>query len=192
MTKKEARERMKKKRRSMPAMERRQQDSQIRSRLMGLPCWKKVSWFFPYVSYGTEVDTQKIIEYVLKMGQDGAGIRVAVPRVEGEEMNFYEITSLDQLEKSQKGIPEPVGGQRVEAREGIMLLPGLAFDRKLHRIGYGGGYYDKYLARYGGPDLITLAVAYEYQVVDGELEHQPTDICPMGLVTPQQFITYRL
>ena len=65
-----------------------------------------------------------------------------------------------------------------------MLLPGLAFDREGHRVGYGGGYYDRYLARLGGTSLHLYAVAYDFQIVD-QIEAEEHDISPHRIITSQ-------
>ena len=60
-------------------------------------------------------------------------------------MNFYYITSLDELENSDMGIPEPKPVNPADDEFALMVMPGVAFDKNMNRIGYGGGYYDRYL-----------------------------------------------
>lgn len=176
---------MKQKRSIMTEEERKRQEQAVAKRLFTLREWSRVEWFYPFVSYGTELDTLNILEYVLKHPVSGKMLRVAVPRVEGREMDFYEIHSMEDLEPGYQGILEPKANcPKVEAREGFMLLPGLAFDRKGNRVGYGGGYYDRYLERYGGERLLTVAVAFDYQVVD-HIEGEVYDIRPQVILTSQ-------
>ena len=78
------------------------------------------------------------------------------------------------------GIPEPVGLEPEEIRDGLVILPGLAFDRERHRIGYGGGYYDRFLAEH--PRCRTAAVAYELQVLP-EVPWTDRDAVPEALIT---------
>lgn len=191
MTKQEARAWMKQKRAEMSETERARQNQAVRDRLFADAVWNEVEWFFPYVSYGTEVDTLEIIRRVLSGSVGEHPVRVAVPRVEGQEMEFYEIASMEELRPGYHGILEPAAGcLRVAAREGLMLLPGLAFDRQCRRVGYGGGYYDRYLERYGNERLFTCGVAYDFQVVD-TLETEKFDICPGKLITPfHNFTTF--
>jgi 5-formyltetrahydrofolate cyclo-ligase len=134
--------------------------------------------FFPFVSYGTEVDTIQMIHQVLQEGKK----KVAVPRVQGEEMTFYRITSLKDLAKGYQGILEPVTQSCMTAAEGVLLLPGLAFDRQKNRVGYGGGYYDRYLARYQTEKLVTVALAFDFQIVDA-IEAESFDVRPQWIVT---------
>ena len=65
-------------------------------------------------------------------------------------------------------------------------LPGIAFDHSRNRIGFGGGYYDRYLARHAG--LVTVALAYEFQIVD-KIDSEPTDIRPHIIVTESEVIS---
>ena len=188
MTKQEARELMKKKRKDMDSGERRRQDQEIAKKLLGLDCWQKVSWFFPFVSYGTEVDTISVLRHALEFPVGGKKLHVAVPRVRGQEMDFFEITSMEELEPGNYGILEPKQFcPRVEAEEGVMLLPGLAFDWNRSRVGYGGGYYDRYLGRYGNEKLLTVAVAYDFQVVD-MIEVEEHDRRPQEIITASYYI----
>lgn len=184
MTKQDVRVLMKQKRAEMTLTERNQQNRQIRENLMKEDIWEDIEWFYPYVSYGTEVDTIEIIRDVLE-GSAGHSVRVAVPRVEGRDMDFYEITSMDELHPGYHGIMEPAPDcPRISAEKGLMLLPGLAFDRAGRRVGYGGGYYDRYLAKHQGPKLFVYAAAFDFQLVD-TLEVQEFDICVQKIITSQ-------
>lgn len=107
------------------------------------------------------------------------GKRVAVPKVYGDEMRFIYMTDLSLTEKSDMGIPEPVAdGPIGDDPTALVLMPGLAFTEKGDRMGYGGGYYDKFLA--GEPNHPTVALCYEFQMVE-ELPTQDHDI-PVDLV----------
>mgnify|MGYP002530928218 CR=1 FL=1 len=109
------------------------------------------------------MDTRELIRGLLAEQKQGRRIHVAVPRVAGREMDFYEIHDMTDLQPGYQGILEPAEYcPKVEATEGMMLLPGLAFDREGHRVGYGGGYYDRYLTAY--PDCIRAGIAYRMQV----------------------------
>jgi 5-formyltetrahydrofolate cyclo-ligase len=184
MTKQDARLFMKQARAEMDDAERCRQNKAIQKRLLQDPVWQEISWFYPFVSHGTEVDTLEMIRYVLSQKTKGGRVRVAVPRVEGREMDFYEITSTEELKPGYQGILEPSSScPRVNVTEGLMLLPGLAFDPQGHRVGYGGGYYDRYLGQCHRPDLLTVAIAYDFQIVD-HIEAEEFDICPHRIITP--------
>lgn len=167
MTKEAVRKSMRFFRKNMAEDERKEKDALIRKNLYGLAVFQNACYFFPFVSYGTEVDTQSIIRKLLEEGK-----QVAVPKVCGKEMDFYDIRSFDDLEKGPMGILEPVTNEIVEVKEGVMLIPGLAFDVSKRRVGYGGGYYDRYFERICCGQVTKIGIAYDFQVVDYlETEH---------------------
>lgn len=180
MTKQEARKKMKQMRSSLQPQQRRLMDEALRKRILSDPVWSQIDWFYPFVSYGTEIDTLALLQDVLKMGH----ISVAVPRVAGRDMDFYQIHSMEDLVPGYQGILEPAKEcPLVHAGKGLMLLPGLAFDPAGHRVGYGGGYYDRYLAIHDNPELLTWAIAYPFQIVDNLLT-DPYDITVKRVITP--------
>lgn len=91
------------------------------------------------------------------------------PKVEGENLNFYLPVSFEQ---GSFGILEPVGNLVEKPNIDIIIVPLLACDNKKNRIGYGKGFYDRYLRDYKG---ITIGVCYDFQVID-EVEVKPTDV----------------
>lgn len=124
---------------------------------------------YAYLPYNQEVRTEGIILSALADGK-----KVAVPKVYGEEMRFILINNLDGLEKSDMGIPEPIADEPIAADPtALILMPGLAFDPQGHRIGYGGGFYDKYLSK--EPTHPTVALSYDFQMLP-QLETDPFDI----------------
>lgn len=148
---------------------------QIRNQVVQTDAYKKANTIYTYVAYNREVETRGIIEQAWKDGK-----QVAVPRVEGDVMNFYLIQSFDELEPGCMGIPEPVTNVPAMDEMALMIMPGVAFDAKKNRIGYGGGYYDKYLEAHTG--LCRLAVAFELQFMKS-VPTEPTDICPEMIIT---------
>ena len=130
-----------------------------------------------YIDYRNEVGTRIIVEQAWKSGK-----KVATPKVLGDEMEFYYIQTYDDLEEGYKGIPEPKKANLAIDDKTLVIMPGAAFDANCNRIGYGKGYYDKYLQAH--PNYKTLALAFELQMV----EHIPTeeyDICPQILITEE-------
>ncbi|MBR2528169.1 MAG: 5-formyltetrahydrofolate cyclo-ligase [Blautia sp.] len=134
-----------------------------------------------YLDFNREVMTRNILR---KAWQDGK--ETAVPRVNGEEMDFYQIKELSGLKVSSFGIEEPGGNQPVDWEDALMIMPGVAFDGKRHRIGYGGGFYDRYLAKH--PNLTCIAVAFSFQIFE-ELPYEERDICPQAIVTENRIYT---
>ena len=131
--------------------------------------YKQAKTIYGYMPYNQEVRTVAMLEQALKDGK-----RVAVPKCYGDEMKFIYLDDLTQVEKGYAGIPEPVADDPVADDEtALVLMPGMAFDPQGHRIGYGGGFYDKFLAK--EPNHPTLALCYDFQMVE-HLETEEFDI----------------
>jgi 5-formyltetrahydrofolate cyclo-ligase len=131
--------------------------------------YRKADTIYGYLPYNQEVRTVPMLERAIREGK-----RVAVPKVIGEDMKFIYLTDMSQVEKGYAGIPEPVAdGPVAQDPTALVLMPGLAFDPQGHRIGYGGGFYDRFLAQ--EPDHPTLALCYDFQMVD-KLETEEFDI----------------
>lgn len=131
--------------------------------------YREAKTIYGYLPYNQEVRTVPMLEQALLDGK-----KVAVPKVVGDEMVFIYLSDLTQVEKGYAGIPEPIADEPVANDEtALVLMPGLAFDREGHRIGYGGGFYDKFLER--EPKHPTLALCYEFQMLE-HLETEEHDI----------------
>lgn len=131
--------------------------------------YKAAKTIYGYLPYNQEVRTVPMLEQALKDGK-----RVAVPKVYGDEMKFLYLDDLSQVKKGYAGIPEPIAdGPVADDDTALVLMPGLAFDPAGHRIGYGGGFYDKFLA--AEPNHPTLALCYEFQMLP-ELHTEEHDI----------------
>lgn len=136
--------------------------------------YRAAKTIYGYLPYNQEVRTVPMLRRALEEGK-----RVAVPKVYGDDMKFIYLDDLSQVAKGYAGIPEPVAdGPVAQDETALVLMPGLAFDRAGHRIGYGGGFYDKFLAR--EPHHPTVALCYDFQVMD-RLETEEFDI-PVDLV----------
>lgn len=185
MEKAAAREEMRARRKALGAEERETLQSQALTRLLSVPELHQAEWVYPFVSCRTEIDTWELIRSLLKQEKQ----RIAVPRVEGTVMEFVEIHAWQDLQPGTMGILEPVDGEVVAAAHGVMLIPGLAFDRTGNRVGYGAGYYDKYLEQHDGADLYTLAYAFDFQVVD-QIGAEAHDRKVDAIVTDQGFYRF--
>lgn len=134
-------------RRLMSEEERMCKSNEIVRSVLKHEIYRKAESLLIYVSYGEEVSTQELIKTALAEEK-----RVFCPKVERENMKFYRIFSLEELKAGFHGILEPDGN--TPAYEGqdnaaaLLLAPGTVFDREGHRIGYGGGYYDRYLGAF--------------------------------------------
>ena len=131
--------------------------------------YKNTKTFYGYLPYNQEVRTVPMLEQALRDGK-----RVAVPKCYGEEMKFIYMDDLSQVAPGYAGIPEPIAdGPVADDLTALVLMPGMAFDPQGHRIGYGGGFYDKFLA--AEPNHPTLALCYDFQMLP-HLETEEFDI----------------
>lgn len=160
MDKKTLRQEIRQKKRQMTE----QQIVKASERLGELFCsseeYRTAQTIYGYLPYNQEVRTVPMLEQAIRDGK-----RVAVPKVYGEEMRFIYMDDLTQVDEGYAGIPEPVAdGPVADDKTALVLMPGLAFDREGRRIGYGGGFYDRFLA--DEPEHPTVALCYEFQMVD--------------------------
>ena len=131
--------------------------------------YRSARTIYGYLPYNQEVRTVPMLEQAIKDGK-----RVAVPKVFGDEMKFIYLDDFSRVEKGYAGIPEPVDdGPVADDPTALVLMPGLAFDAQGHRIGYGGGFYDNFLAN--EPNHPTLALCYAFQMVE-HLETEAFDV----------------
>lgn len=128
-------------------------DSQLTQRFIQLPAFQEAKTLATYLSMGHEFSTASLIQAALQLGK-----RVCVPRTYPQgRMEFVEYDP-DILEKTRFGLLEPnERGQVVEQSEiDLIHVPGVVFQSKGYRIGYGGGYYDRYLADFTGKTVSTI------------------------------------
>ena len=125
----------------------------IFSKFISLNEYKTCEILLIYVSTPIEVDTKKLIEYALKDGK-----KVAVPKcINGtHKIYFYFINSFNDLEVAKFSLLEPKSDlceKVVSFDNSICVVPGLAYDKSGHRLGYGKGYYDRFLSSYNGTKI---------------------------------------
>ena len=136
--------------------------------------YRNAGTLYGYLSYNQEVRTMPILEQALRDGK-----RVALPKCYGSEMRFIYTDDLTKIGKSSCGVPEPLADKPIAHDEtALVLMPGLAFDRNGHRMGYGGGYYDRFLA--AEPGHPTVALCFDFQIVE-QIPTEEFDI-PVDLV----------
>lgn len=160
--KKDMRLRMREKRNGIPEDERRKKDEQLRRQLLLLPFYRQTETLLVYVSMKSEADTRGLIQHAIADGK-----KVAVPKCfPGRKMEFYLIGSMDELSPGTMGIfePDPERSIKFDGETGLLIVPGLAFDKRGARLGYGGGYYDNYMGEH--PGLKTIGYFYSMQEVD--------------------------
>lgn len=174
MDKRELRRMIREKKRAMTADQIAEKSHRLGALFADSALYRQASSVYGYLPYNQEVRTVPMLEQALRDGK-----RVAVPKVYGDEMRFIWLTDLTMVEKGYSGIPEPIAdGPVADDETALVLMPGLAFDPQGHRIGYGGGFYDKFLAR--EPGHPTVALCYDFQMLE-ELETEAFDV-PVDLV----------
>jgi len=165
-----------------------QKSTAILERLRSLPAFESARALLVYVSSkDNEVDTLHLIRSAIESGRK---VLVPVAVTSTREMVWSELRSLDELTPSTFGIMEPKEDcvRPVEHGErDVALVPGIAFDAAGRRIGYGGGYYDRFLASFSGKKV---ALAYELQVYDS-IPSEPHDLPVDVIVTEDRLINCR-
>ena len=151
------------KRDAIPYENRIEADKARNERIRNWETYKKAELLLFYVSYRSEADTIQLIKEALAEGRE-----VAVPKVIGKDMIFYRITEFTQLIEGYKGILEPDSALAEEVtvfpKSTLLFVPGCAFDESGGRMGYGGGFYDRFTEKY--PEMRKVALAYEEQLVE--------------------------
>lgn len=155
--KRRLRARCKKLRESCPPEVKARLDKALTEKVLGLEEYKACETLFIFVSSPIECDTRQIIADALQRGK-----RVAVPRCADRygKMDFYYIRSFDDLSRGTFGLeePDPQTCERVtDLSSGFCIVPGLCFDLEGYRVGFGKGYYDRFLDEFGG---VTAGICY--------------------------------
>ena len=110
-----------------------------------------------YSSIGSEVQTSDIINYFLNEGKS-----VSLPKVSEDKMTFRKVEDVSKLEKGEFDIPEPKDNAPIQEKHDVILVPCVGLDSQGNRIGYGVGFYDKYLE---GNNAVKIALSYSKQIV---------------------------
>lgn len=187
---------------SLTTEQRKDYSDRIVKNLTGLPCYREADAILTYVSFRSEVDTFPLLERAFADGK-----AVFAPKVLGKEMDFFRIYSLADLTEGYRGILEPSRGYSYDewtddrlSQRALICLPGAAFDRARHRIGYGGGFYDRFwggLSESGGKTtgtvrsllkITTAALAFDCQIYES-IPWEAHDICPEWIITEKERVS---
>ena len=159
MNKTELRKSIRAQKRAMTEEEIVQKSAQLGRLFLDSEEYRNARSIYGYLPYNQEVRTVAMLEQALRDGK-----RVAVPKCYGDEMRFIWMEDLSLVEKGYAGIPEPIAdGPVADDETALVLMPGMALDPQGHRIGYGGGFYDKFLAQ--EKNHPTLALCYDFQML---------------------------
>lgn len=164
----------------------------IVEKLLASEWYRQSEILLSYSSIRSEVETRELNERVQADGK-----QLFLPRTDAEKnMCFYKVEDLKKLKKGNFGVPEPRGSEAVEqvmesgaySKEKIlMVMPGVAFDEKGYRLGYGGGFYDRYLQRYGTM-LTSVMIAFAEQET-WIIPAETSDVKPEHMITQKTIFT---
>lgn len=160
----------------------------ILNTLTSLDAYKDAKRIMCFVSMGTEVDTHPLIEHIIS---EGKSVVVPITVDATRELLLSDLFSLDELEVADHNIevPKEEFVRLVEAGTvDLVLVPGLAFAKNGHRVGYGGGYYDRFLAKLD-KSVPKIAIGFDLQVVD-RVPTNDFDIPVDSLITEKRIIDF--
>ena len=158
----------------------------LKEKFCSLDAYKEAESIYFYLTFNQEVQTVPMIEQAIA---DGKRVAVPVMLISGKSFNkkgepkrdymeFIYINSMDECRPNFMGIPEPpeelveTNPERIaDEKKVLILMPGLAFDGQGNRIGYGGGFYDKYLDSHPDTEFTKIALCFDFQIYD----HIPTE-----------------
>lgn len=188
--KKQLRQEMLQKRDALSLIEREEKSRQISKQLIVHPIFLQANKILLFASFRSEVYTKEIFEVALQMGK-----QVYFPKVMGKEMEFYQVKREQELTEGCWGILEP---QPEEAKRFLpqmedqvfVVMPASVVDKAGGRIGYGGGYYDRYLEQLEDKmpkeNIYKLAIAFACQMVEkGIIPRELHDVEPDEVMTEQ-------
>jgi 5-formyltetrahydrofolate cyclo-ligase len=164
-------------------------NTHIARRITQLESWQQARSVLLYLPVNGEVDTWPFFNDCMRRH-----VQVFLPCCRKQEpgcMDFFQVTNRDQLIPGAYNIPEPDPNQCMlldEPRADIILVPGVGFDRRGFRIGYGGGYYDRFFARHPMKETLIIGLAFACQILD-HLPHDPWDKPVDMVVTEEEIFT---
>lgn len=168
---------------AMPSADRAREGARAIERFLEVPSVTVAATVVAFWPFGSELDTRPLLEAL-----DTRGVRIALPRIDGEDLTLRTWSPGDPMTPTSFGAMEPVRGERVDPHEaGVVCTPGVAFDPWGGRIGYGGGFYDRLFE--AGTDAIRVALVFDLQVIDEPLPLGHFDQRVHEIVTPTRTIT---
>lgn len=183
-TKKEIRSRLKKLRSLMGTDECRSMSHEIYKRLIALELDRDYDNILLYSAIRNEVNTDEYFACLIRKAK-----RIYYPRVCGDEMSFYRVRSLDELNCGSFNISEPdMTDEYIEADgRALMIVPGLGFSYTGYRIGYGKGFYDRYLSSFTKRDTVmAVGVGYDFQLLGNVTFEDEYDVPLDGVITDKR------
>lgn len=183
MNKKEYRQFMQEKRDMLSARQIQEYEAGIAKQILNSTFYQEMNHICIYQAFRNEVPCDRIRIHAL---EDKKQVYVPVTDPASKTMEFCMITQETEWLEGAYGILEPKGERIPLKNRALILMPGLVYDRNRHRIGYGGGYYDRFLSMH--PEHVGAALCYPFQITEEALPYEMHDILPDYLVTPDEII----
>ena len=175
--KKQIKEAILEKRNSLSKQEIIEKSKKIEKNLFALEQYIKSKSVMFFVSFNSEVNTHEMIK------NSFAKKTVIIPKVTQHEIEPSVIIDFDNLIPGKFGILEPIEIMKIAYKNiDLVLVPGIAFDKEGHRVGYGFGYYDKFLAK--APKAVKIGLCFDFQVLD-KIPREEHDV-PVGLIVTDE------
>ncbi len=171
---------------ALPPDERARCSLSIRDRFLTLPELEAVRTVMLFWSFGSEVDTAPLVRSLVDRG-----VTTALPRIVDGELEPKTYRPGDPVTETPFGACEPAGGEVLDPSAlDIVVTPAVAFDRAGRRVGYGGGYYDRFFAG-TRPGSLRIGVAFDVQLVEGDLPGGHFDLPVHAIVTGSEVVRCR-
>lgn len=166
---------------SQPEHIKRKRDRAVCRRIENMLAFKSADEFFTYMAYKGEVDTFPLVKKYFGRKT------IVIPKVQARKMELFVISDPHHFEVGEFGILEPKLSKSADELKkiDIAFVPGIAFDLTGHRIGFGGGYFDRFLKEFDG---VSIGLAYEFQIVD-KVPARAYDVPVHYIVTEKRIIT---
>ena len=171
---------------AMPPDERDRASRAIANRLTALEEVEQAATVMAFWSFGSEVETAPLIN-----AMHARGIRVALPRIVEGELEPRGYVPGDPVTETAFGAWEPSGGEKLDPSViDVVITPAVVFDRSGRRVGYGGGFYDRFFLRIR-PDAVRVGIGFDLQLIDGKLPTGHFDLGLDALVTESGVLRFR-
>ncbi len=171
---------------AMSASERNRATARIVDHVLSLPEVERASTVMAFWSFGSEPDTAPLM-----VALDSRGVRVALPRIVGEAIEACAYAPGDAVSETSFGASEPATGESLDPTAiDVVVTPAVAFDRSGRRVGYGGGFYDRFFPR-TRPDTSRVGIGFDLQLVDQELPSGHFDLGLDAIVTESGVVRVR-
>jgi 5-formyltetrahydrofolate cyclo-ligase len=170
---------------ALSVAERDRASARIKDHMLALPEVERASVVMVFWSFGSEPDTAPLLEAL-----HARGMRVALPRIVDGEMEPRTYAPGDAVTVTSFGAREPSAGEALDPSAiDVIVTPGVAFDRSGRRVGYGGGFYDRFFPR-ARPETARLGIGFDLQVIDEDLPSGHFDLGLDGVVTESGVVLF--